>query len=101
MTTAQKEINALGKPMTAKEELAVKKAFEKFPNTKKFKKSLEFTTLLHFDELRLAHPEWELTKLLSIIVQNLPKETPPSLLLEMTKLVIDEWEKMEKQAVVA
>lgn len=95
MTAAQKESIKLGRPMTAAEEESVKKAFSKFPFTTKFKKSLEFTTLLHFDELRLEHPEWELTKVLGTIVQNLPKETPPALLLEMTKLVVEEWEKQE------
>ncbi len=95
MTAAQKESIKLGRPMTAEEEKAVKKAFSKFPYTVKFKKSLEFTTLLHFDELRLEHPKWELTKVLGTIVQKLPKETPPTLVLEMTKLVVGEWEKQE------
>lgn len=93
MTAAQEESIKLGRPMTAEEEKAVKKAFSKLPYTAKFKKSLEFTTLLHLDELRLAHPEWELTKVLGTILQNLPKETPAALLLEMTKFIIAEWER--------
>jgi hypothetical protein len=56
MTAAQQESIKMGRPMTAEEEKAVKNAFSKLPHTAKFKKSLEFTTLLHFDELRLAHP---------------------------------------------
>ncbi len=101
MTAAQKESIKLGRPMTAEEEKSVKKAFSQLPYTAKFKKSLEFTTLLHFDELRLAHPEWELTKVLGTIVQNLPKETPPALLLDMTKFIISEWERKEELESVA
>ncbi len=93
MTTAEKRATIMGRPMTTEEAKEVKKAFARFPYSAKFKKTLEFTTLFRFDELRLAHPDWELNQILGNILLGFSKDIPPALLLEMTQLIITEWEK--------
>ncbi len=101
MTTAEKASTIVGRPMTAEEENEVRKAFARFPYTAKFKKTLEFTTLFRFDELRLAHPDWELNKILGNIMLGYSKDIPSALLLEMTQLIIAEWEKKGELEIVA
>jgi hypothetical protein len=96
MTGAQKAPTINGRPMTAKEKAEVKTALTKLPYTAKHKKSLEFSTLLLLEELRLANPTWELNQVLGSILQGYPQETPAALLLDMTKFIIAEWERKEE-----
>lgn len=61
--------------------------------TKKFRLALEFASLRHFHQIVSEHPDWPLKDVLSDILKGFNPEIPPDMILEMTQLIIREWEK--------
>ncbi len=87
--------------MTPEEEREARLITPKIYASKKFRKSMKNLALFVLDELRAAHPDWSLNKLLAAIFQDCSPDLPASLLLEMTEAIVAEWEKMAKLEAVA
>jgi hypothetical protein len=87
--------------MTPEEEEVAQLAAKEFPFSKSFRKSMKVVTLFRLVELSEKHPDWELNKVLGTILQEYPPGIPSKLLLEMTRLIANEWEKTKKMEAVA
>ncbi len=75
---------------------------EDVPFPKKYYAAQKTLISIEIQELKKSNPELALTSVVGLIIQKLPDFIPGNRIVELTKFIIDEWEKLsEKKAVEA
>lgn len=69
--------------------------------SEKYLKSSELATRLYFNELVQKHPDWNLKEIFVAVVQTFPDEMPPKVMLNMTQIIFEEWEKIKLDEAIA
>jgi CBS-domain-containing membrane protein len=62
---------------------------------KKYRMALEVTTKMMVQDVYAQHPDWSVRDVLTTMLKEYNKDLPSTLLLEMTQLIVNEWEKKQ------
>lgn len=65
---------------------------------KKYEMGIEYMTSNSIRSLFHEHPNMSIKSVVSIIVNDLPEDISPQLLLKMTKFTLEKWKKLKTQA---
>ncbi len=81
-----------GRLMTPEEEAQAKQVSEKIRLGKKYRKSMKTLTRFDIIDMLKEQPDMPLNLVLAAIVKKYDPKMPPSVLSEMTRYIIAEWE---------
>ncbi len=68
--------------------------------SEKYLKASELATRFLLMELLQKHPDWQLKDIFVAAIQTFPAEMPPQVLLKMTQIIVEEWEKVKLEDAV-